>query len=102
MTFDPNAVVERSSVRFTMHLPEGSHRVAISAEALVEFYGADMDSASLLDSYRANFRTIHAVAQQLATRTSDNDVLVTGADLATAGGTLPDREPQDNLTRRAK
>ena len=93
MTFDPDAVVEPSCVRFTMHLPEGPRRVAISSKALMEFYGADMVPASLLDSYRANFRTIHAVAQQLATRTLDNGILVTAADLATAGGALPERGP---------
>ena len=91
MTFDPDAVADRSCVRFTMHLPEGPHRVAISSKALVEFYGADMNPGSLLDSYRANFRTIHAVAQQLAARTLDNGILITGDDLSTAGGVLPER-----------
>ncbi|WP_459617517.1 hypothetical protein [Bordetella sp. 2513F-2] len=85
MSYDPDAVADRTCVRFTMHFPDGPRQAAISAKALVEYYGADMNEASLIDSYRANFRTIHAVAQQLGARTLDNGILVTEADLAHAG-----------------
>lgn len=89
MSYDPNAEVDHACVRFSMHFPDGLRHAAISANALVEFYGADMTQASLLNSYRANFRTIHAVAQQLGAqadrRTLDNGILITRADLAAAG-----------------
>jgi len=89
MSYDPNAEVDHACVRFSMHFPDGLRHAAISANALVEFYGADMTQAGLLNSYRANFRTIHAVAQQLGAqadrRTLDNGILITRADLAAAG-----------------
>jgi len=91
MSYDQDAVVDRTCVRFTMHFPDGPRQAAISAKALVEYFGADSNEASLLDSYRANFRTIHAVAQQMEARTLDNGILITEADLEAAGG-KPGRE----------
>lgn len=86
MTYDNEAVADRTCVRFTMHFPDGPRQAAVSAKALVEYFGADNSEASLLESYRANFRVIHAVAQQLDARTLDNGIIITEADLETAGG----------------
>jgi hypothetical protein len=88
MSYDPDAVFDQTCVRFTLHFPDGTRKsAAISAKALVEYFGAGMNEESMLESYRANFRTIHAVAQQTQTRTLDGGILIGGEDLAHSGNT---------------
>ena len=82
MSFDKNAVFDKTCVRFTMHCPDGPRNAAISAKALVEFFGADMTEEGLLGSYRSNFKAIHAVAGQMDATTLDRGILVTEADLS--------------------
>ncbi|GGX04600.1 hypothetical protein GCM10007242_07180 [Pigmentiphaga litoralis] len=81
MNFDPQAKADTACVRFNMAYPDGDTDAAISAKALVEYFGADMAPDSLVKSYRKNFRAIHAAAQQKGQPTSDGRVLVTAADL---------------------
>lgn len=81
MSFDPQARADTACVRFNMDFPDGETDAAISAKALVEYFGADMAPESLVKSYRKNYRAIHAAAQQKGQPTSDGRVLVTAADL---------------------
>jgi hypothetical protein len=84
MSFDQNAVFDKTCVRFTMPRADGDCSAAVSAKALVEHFGADMNEQSLLDTYRENFKTIHTVARRLDATTLDRGVLVTEADLVAA------------------
>lgn len=77
MSFDPEAKAEVTCVRFKMDFPDGENTAAISARALVEGFGAEMNAQSLLECYRKNFREIHATARQRGVQTSDGGVLVT-------------------------
>ncbi|WP_420225425.1 hypothetical protein [Pigmentiphaga litoralis] len=81
MQFDPQAKADTACVRFNMAYPDGETDAAISAKALVEYFGAAMDPDSLVTSYRKNFRAIHSAARQKGQPTSDGRVLVTAADL---------------------
>lgn len=85
MTFDQNAVVDKTCVRFSLPLDDGETSAAISAKALVEYFGAEMNDASLLQSYQAHASTIHQVAARQGASTLDKGVLVTGSCLEAAG-----------------
>ena len=58
--------------------------MAVTAKALIEHCGADNSESGLLQSYRAHWPRIHAVARQLAPSTLDGGVRVTASDLANA------------------
>ncbi|ANN68673.1 hypothetical protein [Bordetella bronchialis] len=92
MSFDPDARAEGGDVRFTMHFPEGLRTVRVSGAALREYFGADDSDARLLDAYRANFRSIHAVAQQVGAARA-GDIMVTSADLRAADHAGQERRP---------
>ncbi len=109
MSFDPEARADVTCVRFTMHFPQGSGTAAISARALVECFGAEMTPEGLLQSYRANFRAIHAAVRRQGQRTSDGGILVTASDLEAAErANIPERRrlkprpvPPEAYTRSA-
>ncbi|MEI2417555.1 DUF1488 family protein [Orrella sp. JC864] len=82
MDYDPNAVAEKTCVRFTLRDAKRSYPAAISSKALVECFGAEMSEAGLIASYRANSEAIHRAARQRAGTTLDKGLLLTGADLA--------------------
>lgn len=84
MSFDPDARVDGGDVRFSMHFPDGKRAARITGGALVEYFGADRDDSRMLEAYRANFRAIHAVAQQLGVAQA-GDVVVDSRDLRAAG-----------------
>lgn len=90
MSFDPDARVDGGDVRFTMHFPDGMRPARITGGALAEYFGADGSQDRLLEAYRANFRAIHAVAQQLGAARA-GDITVTSADLHAAGQATPPR-----------
>lgn len=64
MSFDPGAQVDDRGVIFRMHFPDRDGTAVVTADTLKRYFGASDDAGTLLDAYRANFRTIHAVAQQ--------------------------------------
>ena len=84
MSFDPNASVTSDGVVFNMHFPDTTATACVSGQALIEFFGADADTKTWLDAYQANFRSIHAVAQQKEYATTERPVLVMPADLKAA------------------
>ena len=84
MNFDKNAVFDRTCVRFSMTSPDGERSAAISAKALVEFFGAEMNEDSLLKSYRVNAKMIHTVAERMGAETLDKGILVTDSALEAA------------------
>ena len=84
MDYDPNAVAEKTCVRFTMKLSNRDYPAAISSKALVECFGAEMSEQGLIASYRENSSAIHEAVQQRAGTTLDKGFLLTGADLAEA------------------
>lgn len=64
MTYDADASIQDDAVRFAMHSPEqGTMHVAVSSQALQDYFGASEDASTWLTAYRASFRIIHAVAQ---------------------------------------
>ncbi|GAA4336349.1 hypothetical protein GCM10023144_30590 [Pigmentiphaga soli] len=82
MSFDPEAKAEPTCVRFRIRLPDGGmNTAAVSARALVECFGAEMNADSLLDCYRKHFRAIHATACERGEPASDGGVLVTASSL---------------------
>ena len=81
MSFDPNAKVSNDGIVFNMHFPDTTGQACVSGQALMEFFGADADTSTWLDAYQANFRSIHAVAQQKEYATTERPVTVTPADL---------------------
>jgi hypothetical protein len=95
MSFDPDARPEGGSLRFTMHFPDGVRTVRVTADVLSEYFGADGTPARMLDAYRANFRAIHAVAQLVGANCA-GDVLVSSADLASAGQIATVSSPPSN------
>lgn len=82
MDYDPNAVADKTCVRFTMKLRDRECPAAVSSKALVECFGAEMSEAGLIDSYRKHSSVIHDAVRQRAAQTLDNGFLLTGADLA--------------------
>ncbi len=82
MDYDPDAVAEKTCVRFTLKDAKRAYPAAISSKALVECFGAEMTEAGLIATYRANSRLIHQVARSQAGATLDKGLLLTGADLA--------------------
>ncbi|AOB29936.1 hypothetical protein AKI39_03380 [Bordetella sp. H567] len=84
MSFDPDARIDGGDVRFTMHFPDGMRTVRIRGDALAEYFGADSGGSRMLEAYRANFRAIHALAQQLGAAHA-GDVTITADDLRAAG-----------------
>lgn len=84
MSFDPNAKVSDDGIVFHMHFPDKAGTARVTGQALKEFFGADTDPGTWLDAYRANFRAIHAVAQQKEYATTERPVTVTPADLHAA------------------
>jgi len=96
MSFDPDARVDGGDVRFSMHFPDGERTARITGRALAEYFGVDLNGSRMLDAYRANFRAIHAVAQQLgAARTGE--VVVDSADLRAAGHTARAQEHRPGI-----
>jgi hypothetical protein len=81
MSFDPNARVSGDGIVFHMHFPDTTGTACVTGQALREFFGADVDPGTWLDAYRANFRAIHAVAQQKEYATTERPVMVTPTDL---------------------
>jgi hypothetical protein len=92
MSFDPYAHVESGDLRYAMHFPDGVRAVRVTRDALCEYFGADGTPARMLDAYRANFRTIHAVAQLVGSGCA-GEVTVTSADLAAAGDPATSASP---------
>lgn len=85
MNFDQNAVFDKTCVRFSLPIGDEVRSAAISAKALVEYFGAEMNEQSLLRSYRKHARTIHRVAEKQGAQTLDKGILVTGGCLEAAG-----------------
>jgi hypothetical protein len=81
MTFDTTAHPDAEGVRFRMHFPDGPGKARVTAQALMEYFGATESPDALLASYRANFRAIHAVAQQKTADDTQSEVTVDTADL---------------------
>jgi len=81
MTFDATARSDAEGVRFRMHFPDGPGEARVTAQALIEYFGAGHSPDALLESYRANFRAIHAIAQQQTVVASQSEVTVDTADL---------------------
>ena len=63
MSHDLNASLDGEAVRFCMHGLHTPLQVAIDAQALQRYFGAEADPDSWVPAYVANFRVIHAVAQ---------------------------------------
>jgi len=81
MTFDVTARPDAEGVSFRMHFPDGPGEARVTAQALMDYFGAAASPDALLESYRANFRAIHAVAQQKAVRDGLSGVVVETADM---------------------
>jgi len=81
MTFDVTARPDAEGVSFRMHFPDGPGDARVTALALKEYFGASGSPDTLLEAYRANFRAIHAVAQQKALRGGQAGVTVETGDL---------------------
>lgn len=81
MTFDATARPDADGVHFRMHFPDGPGEARVTAQALKEYFGAAGSPDTLLESYRANFRAIHAVAQQKSLGASQAEVTVETGDL---------------------
>jgi hypothetical protein len=84
MSFDTGARMENGKVRFSMHFPDSTRTVYVSAEVLREFFGSDGSPGGMLDAYRANYRAIHSVAQIVGDR-GEGDIVVTSDDVRMAG-----------------
>jgi len=81
MSFDPGASVVGDAVHFHMHFVDGPGPAAVSVQALQQYFGADATEETLLAAYRANYRSIHAVAQQRHANGATRPVRVDAADL---------------------
>jgi hypothetical protein len=81
MTFDATARPDADGVSFRMHFPDGPGEARVTAQALKEYFGAAASPEGLLESYRANFRAIHAVAQQKAVGDGQSGITVETGDL---------------------
>lgn len=81
MTFDVTARPDEGGVSFRMHFPDGPGEARVTAQALQEYFGAAGSPDGLLEAYRANFRAIHAVAQQKVVRDGHVGVTVETSDL---------------------
>ena len=81
MTFDVTARPDDEGVSFRMHFPDGPGDARVTVQALREYFGAAGSPDALLEAYRANFRAIHAVAQQKAVRDGQVGVTVESSEL---------------------